>query len=284
MLQNKNLSGSAENALGKKEKIAIIAGFFLIVLVLVVTLVRSIGWHNSPATAVSDNSPTEKSIADYDTISSKDLQQMVLEKKGATLVDIRSFDDFIAQHIVDSMNIPAADIAGSTKIKPTDNIFIIGADDNDSDVPTAVDALKNSHFANVKVLAGGLAAWELNGGQTVSFGDPTSFVDQAKVYYATAQQAHDMIQNDPGNTFVLDIRDASAFAQGHVLNAVNIPLLDLERRRTEIPLMKKVLVFGVTDVEEFQAGVQLYDLTQTTAYVVKGAMQGWQDAKFPIAQ
>jgi len=72
------------------------------------------------------------------------------------------------------------------------------------------------------------------------------------------------------------------FAQGHVPNAINIPLLDLERRRNELSPLKKILIFGVTDVAEFQAGVQLYDLTQTTAYVVKGAMQSWQDAKFEM--
>jgi len=281
MLQNKNSYRSAENALGKKETIAIMAGFFLIIVVLVVTLVRSVSWHSSTGTAVSDSS-TGQSVANYDTISSKDLRQIILQNKGVMLVDVRSFDDYIAQHIIDSINIPAADITGSPKIKPTDSICIVGADDNDADVPAAADALKNSHFANVKVLAGGLAAWVLNGGRTVSFGDPTSFVDQAKVFYADTQQAHDMIQNDPGNTYVLDIRDASDFAQGHVPNAVNIPLLDLERRRTEIPLMKKVLVFGVTDVAEFQAGVQLYDLTQTTAYVVKGGLQKWQEAKFTV--
>jgi len=275
MSQNKHGRPSAETALGKKEQIAIIAGFALIICVFIFTLVRSINWKKSADSGNSTSPSTSQAAATYDTISSKDLEQMLQANKPVTALDIRSFDDYIAQHIIDSVNVPVDEIANSSKLKPTDAIVVIGADASDENIQKAVDLLKNEHLANIKVLAGGLAAWETNGEPTVSFGDPTSFVDQAKVFYVTAQQAHDMIQNNSNTLFILDVRDASVFAQGHVPNAVNIPLLDLEKRRTEIPSMKKVLIFGVTDVEEFQAGVQLYDLTQTTAYVVKGAMQGW---------
>jgi len=270
------------SVLGKKEEIAIIIGFALIMCVLIFTFIRSINWQKSPGSTDSSDQNAVQHAADYDTISSNDLGQLIRENKGVIVVDIRSYDAYIAHHILDSINIPIDELAQSSKIKPSDTIFIVGVDSNDSDVPNAVATLKNNHFTNIKVLAGGLAAWEGSGGQTVTFGDPTSFIDQSKVFYVDTAQAHDIIKNYSDSTIILDVRDASMFAQGHVPNAINIPLLDLERRRNELSPLKKILIFGVTDVAEFQAGVQLYDLTQTTAYVVKGAMQSWQDAKFEM--
>ena len=265
--------------MGKKEKIAILTGFALIVFVLVFTFIRSLNLGKTDQNDASNDPGSGQATADYETISSKDLQKKIQTGENPVVVDIRSFDQFISEHIIDSINIPADEISSSDKLKSADKIFIVSADSDDSDPAKAVASLKNRGIAAVTVLAGGIAAWQASGGQTVSFGDPTSFVDQAKVFYVDAQKAGEMLKNDAEGTIALDVRDQSVFTQGHVPGALNIPLLELEKRRSEIPSFKKILIFGSSDVLAFQAGVQIHDLRQTGVYIVKGAMKAWEDAK-----
>ena len=46
---------------------------------------------------------------------------------------------------------------------------------------------------------------------------------------------------DMGRTFLLDVREPSEFADGHIPNAVNIPLNQIRSRLDEIPKDKEVI-------------------------------------------
>ncbi len=61
----------------------------------------------------------------------------------------------------------------------------------------------------------------------------------ANVIRGDASMAH-WEQLDPERIFMLDVRDPSEFKKGAVNGAVNIPLNDLRRRRTEVPLDQEV--------------------------------------------
>ena len=86
------------------------------------------------------------------------------------------------------------------------------------------------------------------------------------------------------NQFILDVRDESAFAQGHLKNAVNIPFDKLEERRREISSTKKVIVCGQNETQEFQAAVKIYDMKLVSPFVLKGSVEKWKQQGFELVK
>ena len=124
-------------------------------------------------------------------------------------------------------------------------------------------------------------AWKELIGNTVTFGNPESFVDQTKVSYMTADELKKYLETDD-SPFVLDVRTGEEYSGGHVPGAVNIPFEDIEKRRDEIPTNRSLALVGIGELQEFQAAVQIYDLKLITPFVVKGAMTEWTKKNYPI--
>lgn len=284
MQQNKKYGSSSKDelSLSKREKNAILIGLALIIFVLILTLFRSLDFSKKNSLEKTNASSQTKSL-DYITVSPAILQQKILKKEKLVLLDVRDFDAYIKEHILDSLNAPAGEISTSVKTDNKDYTVIIGENADDENIPIAAVKLKEKGFQSVVVLAGGLLAWNRNAGQTISFGDPTSFLDQAKVTLIDLDKAQEIVNNG-GKLFILDIRDPAVFSQGHVANATNIPLFELEKRRNEIPSYRQVIIFGANEIQQFQAGVQIYDMFMTSPFVVKGTIEQWQDKGFPLTK
>lgn len=256
-----------------KDNVAIYIGFALIILVFVITVSRSFGEKD----AVSNNVSTKnQQKTDYKTISSKDLQRKLWNNEEIKIIDIRSYDDYITEHILDSINIAQEEIDSNPEITSMKNIILVGSESQD-EVSKAAEILKQKKI-NFLVLSGGLEAWKDQGGQTISFGDPTSIVDQVKVKYLQSNEARDLILNPDADVFILDTRDEEQFKQGHIANSVNIPLFDIEKRREEIPSLKSIIIVGDNELQEFQAAVQIYDIKMMQGYIVKGSIGGLKSA------
>ena len=57
----------------------------------------------------------------------------------------------------------------------------------------------------------------------------------------TADEAHEMISKK--DVIILDVREDNEFNQGHLENAINIPLEDLEKRLNELNKDNKIIVY-----------------------------------------
>ena len=285
METNKDMSAKGgENE--KKEKIAISVGFFLILLVIVFTLFRGKNTDTSNSDQIVSKIGNQTiSTINYKTISATDLQKKLIIKEGNvqyTLLDVRPFSDYIKEHIIDSVNISLDEFPVENKINSHSTIVVIGNTIGDKDIQTGVDKLREEDFKNILVLAGGMESWKQYVGATVTYGDPTSFVDQSKVSYVESDKLNEAFKaNAP--MFIIDIRSNEEFNRGHLPGARNIPLNQLEKRRGEIA-EKKIVVIGTTELEEFQASVQMYDMLLASPYVVKGGMKQWQEKNYPIVK
>ncbi|MDO5696072.1 MAG: rhodanese-like domain-containing protein [Eubacteriales bacterium] len=57
----------------------------------------------------------------------------------------------------------------------------------------------------------------------------------------SGQEALDMVRG--GNCFILDVRTPGEFAEGHVRDAVNIPVNALQARLDEVPQDKRIILY-----------------------------------------
>lgn len=266
----------------KNEQLTIAIGFVLILFVFVFTLLRGdIFNKNEEATDKGGNRTAESSTTPkYKTISTSELQKKIAnEKDKITLLDIRPFDSYIEEHIVDSLNIALNEFPVSGKIDAHSQIIVIGQQ-ADQDVATAVAKLKDEDYKNILVLAGGIEGWKQLLGPTVTYGNPKSFVDQTKVSYLDPEELNEAIKAQ-APLYIIDIRSAQEYAKGHIAGAINIPFDDLEKRRGDVKERKAVVV-GSNELQEFQASVQLFDMLLVSPYVMRQAMPGWESKGFPM--
>ncbi|MDD5464475.1 MAG: rhodanese-like domain-containing protein [Candidatus Moranbacteria bacterium] len=270
-----------------KEKMIIGIGFGLILFVIVFTLLRNSDFTKKDTSDTKQsnlNSQLSTSLP-YETIGAKDLNKKILgigTKEEFTLLDIRPFNEYIQEHIVDAINIPLDEFPVKEKINTKNLIVLIGNDSADKNISTALEKLKEEDCKNIIVLAGGMSSWTQIIGATVTYGDPKSFVDQAKVSYLDPAELNDAItQKVP--IYIIDVRSKEQYAEGHIAGAKNIPFEELEKRRDEIT-EKKVIVVGLNELQEFQASVQMYDMLLVSPYIMRTAMTGWKDKGFPLVK
>ncbi len=83
---------------------------------------------------------------------------------------------------------------------------------------------------------------------------------------------------------MLDVREEGEFKDGHVMNAVHIPLGVLESRLKEIETHKEkpVIVYCRTGQRAAKAGAVLQRQGFKSIYKLNGGMMAWSDAGLPV--
>jgi len=88
------------------------------------------------------------------------------------------------------------------------------------------------------------------------------------------------------SAIVLDVRDDKEFAQGHILNAINIPLGVIESRVKELEQYRStpVIVSCRTGQQSARAGMMMQRQGFTDLYKLSGGMMAWQSANMPVVK
>jgi rhodanese-related sulfurtransferase len=89
-----------------------------------------------------------------------------------------------------------------------------------------------------------------------------------------------------GKTTILDVRDAKEFAEGHLLEAKNIPLSDLDQRIGELDKFKNrsVIVVGKSDARASAAAAKLGKAGFADVVNLEGGVAAWQKAGLPLTK
>ena len=264
-----------------KDELAVIVGFILIALIGIITVLRLVDFKSKKTTSVLETK-TQDSQIKYATISTADLQKKATKDENILILDVRSDEAYINEHIIDALHIPVDKLENNTQIDLNKEIFIVGENSKDSSIENAVKILKNKKVKNVTVLAGGMESWKNLGGQTITSGDPNSFLNQAKVNFIKTEELKNIL--DDKKLFLIDGRPNSDFVQGHIKNAVNIPFEEIEKRRNELPYSKTVVVYDANEVLGFQTAVRVYDLTSMPAYDLRGGFDEWKNKGFEVVK
>ena len=95
----------------------------------------------------------------------------------------------------------------------------------------------------------------------------------------TVAQAADMQKN---GAFVLDVREPSEWAQGHIQGAVLIPLGSLASRLNEVPKNKQVVVYCHTGNRSAQGRDILKNAGFPLVTSMAGGIAKWQTQGMPV--
>lgn len=82
---------------------------------------------------------------------------------------------------------------------------------------------------------------------------------------------------------VVDVREPSEFAAGHLPNARNIPVAELERRVGELPGSKPVLLCCATGVRSGRAAATL-GKDGRQVFNLAGGLKAWREAGLPLVR
>ena len=83
---------------------------------------------------------------------------------------------------------------------------------------------------------------------------------------------------------VIDLRNAEAYARGHIVNAKNIPLDEFEAKRSSVDSFKSKPVIAVCDngISSNKVVASLRKSGFESAYGLKGGMNAWNQAGLPV--
>lgn len=98
------------------------------------------------------------------------------------------------------------------------------------------------------------------------------------------QQAINLINSEEG-VFV-DLRDAAAFKQGHIVDALHIPMSKLQERSSELASYKDKPVILVCNMgqQAATAGKQLRAAGFNQVYKMAGGMMEWSNLQLPTVR
>lgn len=178
---------------------------------------------------------------------------------GALLVDVRSVAAFARAHVPGGLSIPLRPVFASWLgwLAPHDQPLIVVRDTDQDPNEIAWQAAKIGYDTIVGELDGGVEAWAAAGLPTS--GIPLTGADQL------------------GGAQVLDIRQASEFAAGHVPGAVHVELGDLAARVDGLPPGPVVVMCGHGERAMSAASV-LEQAGRIDLAVVDGGPQDWTNS------
>lgn len=260
----------------KKQNRVIIIGLILIILVVSISFFRS----RSKEKESSIKPSAGKEVKNYPKITAGELKNKIKNQEEVQILDIRTLDEYKLEHITNSISANYQDLSSS--LSPEKNTIIVGNPEEQESQEKAFEYLQERKFKSIFILSGGFTSWKNSGEETVSFGNPNSFVDQSKVTYISPEDLKKIIDNQNYQKFILDVRSSQSFSKEHLPGAINIPLDEIEKNREKIPHGKEIFVYGSNDLEGFQGAVRLFDLNFFSAKVLDGAINDWKEKGFPI--
>lgn len=85
---------------------------------------------------------------------------------------------------------------------------------------------------------------------------------------------------------IVDVREPEEYVKGHIANAKNIPLSQLEERLPQVAKNKALPVILVCEkgARAVRAEAQAKKLGYTNAQALAGGMKAWRDAGMPVTK
>lgn len=269
--------------MAKNKNILVLAiGFFLIVFVALATFIRPV--FNEKKSVTTDVVKPEATVEKARGIESDELSKKMITQTDLTIIDIRSGSDFNKEHIINSKNIAASALADVLPSLDKEKTYVVVSDVlSEQDISYMGKIFQDNGFKNYFYLIGGFPAWKNKYNPTLSAGNPESFVDQSKVTYIKVDELKQLLDSN-SDVFIVDLRKSGQFGTGHIKNAVNIFLDDLETQTDKIVPGKKIILYDNDGLWAFKGAVRLYDLGIFNVVALSEGLDVWKKRGFEIVK
>lgn len=264
----------------KNQSKIFVVGFSIIFLIVVGFFLKPLltDWKNNQKE--SEEKRANEEILKAPSIMPEDLAKLLKENSKIFLLDISSETDFKKGHITNSYNLSSEKLSDDYFKKigagKTSSIFVINNGENLANLAAATNKIISLGFVNAKYLRGGIIGWKEKGYPLVSFGG--SKEDIAKVKKISISEIKEDSETDDGIFQFVDVRSEKYFSAERIVGAINIPVEEIEKRNNEISALKKVIVYGDSEEDSFQAAVSLFDLNFFNIYQLDGTLENWKEA------
>ncbi len=189
-----------------------------------------------------------------------------------TVLDIRGYSEFSAQHVPGAWNI---DLNGNFStfagwiLPPDKNIFLVS--DKPSDINTACRLLRRVGLDKTRGwLAGSMSAWAMEG------------YDSLHINIVSSAQLHKMISKGSPVQLV-DVRSSGEFEINHIKGAVNIPAPELRTEYKNLDPSIPAVCICSTGVRAGMGAAILKANNFKSVYNAAGGMTGYSLAGFAPA-
>lgn len=270
----------------KNESLKVLSiGIILIVAVVGIIFLKSKFGENEKKEIIENSPRSENELSQKAAaISEEDLNKQIMSGADILVIDIRNLEEFAIEHIIDSKNIPLENLSENIiSLEKHLSYIIVDNSGNIDSIKQAVGILSAAEISNIYYLEGGFYAWKSSFNQTISAGNPTSFSDRAKVSPINSDEFKKIIDTEK-NLYIIDVRKSGAYQEGHIANAKNIFLEDIENRRKEIPLGKKIIVYDNDGFWSFQAAVRLFDLGVINVFSLSDGLNAWKQKGYGVTK
>lgn len=237
----------------------------------------------------------------YNAITRVDAFKDLLATGNVLVVDVREANEYAEGHIPGSVNIPIRTLAQNLDQIPTGQPVVVSCQSG-ARAAMATTALRLLGYENVRAFPPSMKGWtEANEDVSTepvaaqSFGAPTvdpqmlAAVDQflgglPENYYIIGkpEALNDLIGT--GNVTLVDVREPSEFAEGHIPGAINIPVRTLPERLDQIPTGQPVVLYCASGLRCSLATPALHMLGYENVRSFPPSFKGWEAAGLPIEQ
>lgn len=266
---------------------AIFVGFLLIAMIAAITFLKPYFNQARPAEKMAKEDVAARAsidIAKINKITSEELAKKIQSDSEFAVIDIRSEGEYQKEHIIDSQNIPFNQFPSAFNFLDRNKTYVF-VDEiiNIAAINNLASLLAEKKYKKIYYLDGGFANWKSKFNSTISDGDPKSFVDQSKVGYIKSDDLKKVLEQEK-KILLIDLRSSAEFNTGHLPGAINILLADLEKKRKEISVNKKIILYDNDGLLAFKGAVQLFDLGVFNVLALSDGFDSWNKKGYEVAK
>ncbi len=187
------------------------------------------------------------------------------------IVDLRPSSEAKRGHVPSAISIPITEISHAYDKFPSDKKAPIVLYSHDT--RSAVQAFEVisiwGGFTNIAVLQGGYDEWKKLTNRVETGDMPTKILYEPKPRPGeiTVEEFKTIAENKPKNKLILDVRDSEEAESGMLIGAKNISAQDINKRLSEIPKDREIIIHCTTGVRAELAYYALKDAGYTVRFL-----------------
>ena len=219
----------------------------------------------------------------YTIIKTAELQKMLDSKSDKFLfIDARNPEEYNDVHIPGAVNIPDKKFERYIKLLPEDQTSTLIFYCNGVKCGKSKRAAKKAiamGYQNVLVYEEGMPVWEEKGLPMITGPGYEAKIETTKISH------HDLktlIKLNKNNFTIVDVRDKSEYAEGHIPVAVNIPVASFAARSGELDKHKTIIVYCNAGNRSYKAYRKLMKLGYKKFY--QALFADWKSAGYEVVK